>query len=111
MNWNNYLNSFNKESFFDKWDNIIKMFQISLENWFEVEYILLKHLRLQPSELDKMEFYRAELLIENFKKYSEKEKEAQKEQEKEYNQKFSDLKSGIKMPSIPSLGSFKMPKI
>jgi hypothetical protein len=87
------------------------MFQISLENWFEVEYVLLKHLRLQPSELDKMEFYRAELLIENFKKYTEKEKEAQKEQEKEYNQKFADLKSGIKMPNIPSFSSFKIPKI
>jgi hypothetical protein len=46
-----------------------------LENWFEVEFILLKILRLQPSELDCLEFYRAEFLMENLKEWNEREKE------------------------------------
>jgi hypothetical protein len=50
-------------------------------SWFEVEYILLKTLRLQPSELDHMEFYRAEILLEIHKEKTEEENKRRKKQE------------------------------
>jgi len=103
-------NDYKKENLLNNWENIIKMFQVDLNNWFEMEFILLKNLRIQPSELDRMDFYRVELIIENFKKYAEKEKEAQKDKQREYSSKFSDLKSGIKMPSMPKTSGFNFPK-
>lgn len=57
-------------------------------NWFEIEFILLKHLKLQPSELDRMEFYRAEYLLHFFKEFSEREKE---QSDKEYKKQDSSL--------------------
>ena len=88
-----------------------------MENWFDVEFLLLKILRLQPSELDKMEFYRAEYLMEKQKEWSEREnKQRQKEEaeQKENMPRFdtsanqlSKMSGGFKMPSMPS---FNMPK-
>lgn len=91
-----------------------------MENWFEVEYILLKTLRLQPSEVDNMEFYRVEILLENHKKWVEKENEERKKQDNETkatgfdkssmsSQTNSMMKDAAK--GLPKMGSLpKMPK-
>jgi len=50
-------------------------------NWCEIEYILLKTLRLQPSELDRLEFWRAELLLEIHKEKTEEENKRRKQEE------------------------------
>ena len=50
-------------------------------NWCEIEYILLKTLRLQPSELDRLEFWRAELLLEIHKERTEEENKKRKQEE------------------------------
>lgn len=60
-----------------------------MTNWFEVEFVLLKHLKLQPSELDAMEFYRVEFLLENWKEHTEKENKSRKEQESDQTDKYS----------------------
>ena len=60
-----------------------------MTNWFEVEFVLLKHLKLQPDVLDKMEFYRVEFLMENFKNDSENEGKRNKEQEDEQKEKYN----------------------
>jgi hypothetical protein len=57
-----------------------------LTNWFEVEFILLKVLKLQPSELDRMEFYRAEILMENLKEFNEEQEGKRKKDEEQYDQ-------------------------
>jgi len=93
-------------------------------NWFEIEFVLLKHLKLQPSELDKMEFYRAEYLMENFKAFIDKENDKNKRQHDDQKQN-----QGFDMDSMKSdqnkmmnkyiggsglskmAGQFKMPKI
>jgi len=92
-----------------------------LENWFSVEFVLLKILRLQPSELDKMEFYRAEYLMENLKEWNEKEKKKSQEEEERQREdmpKFdassmsraaSDMMKGQNIPGMGNLGNFKMP--
>ena len=87
-----------------------------MENWFDVEFLLLKILRLQPSELDKMEFYRAEYLMEKQKEWSERENKQRQKEDSEQKEnmprfdtnQFSKMSSGFKMPSMPS---FNMPKI
>jgi len=90
-----------------------------LESWFEVEFLLLKILRLQPDILDKMEFYRAEILMENLKAWNEKEQEHRKKEEKEQNSQSGGFDSssisrqaGSMMKNagsmVPKMGSFKL---
>jgi hypothetical protein len=96
-----------------------------LENWFEVEFLLLKILKLQISELDRLEFWRAEILMENLKNWGEKENENRKQQEKDQSSSYSmgDAQRGasdmmknanVNLPSMGSMpkfntGNFSMP--
>lgn len=83
----------------------------------EIEYAMLKHLKMQPSELWAKPFYEIEYLIDLFKKDKEaEEKERKKQEDAQANESY-------KMPSVGSmfkeaqgsLGSFsssiKMPKL
>jgi hypothetical protein len=84
-----------------------------LENWFELEFLLLKIIRLQPSELEQMEFYRAEFLIENLKKHTEEENKSRKKEEEDYQKGMPQQPNASKMmsdarKSMPT-PSFKMP--
>lgn len=91
-----------------------------MENWFEVEFLLLKQLKLQISELDRLEFYRAEILMDNIKNWNEKENEHRKNEEKQHNEQTQNLnpesmmrsaRNMMKtpnMPSMPNFGKFKM---
>ncbi len=83
-----------------------------------MEFLLLKILKLQPSELDCMEFYRAEILIENLKEHTEKESEQNKKEQKDYEKSVpsadpsSLMRSAQKsLPSFSSLSSFKSPSL
>ena len=90
-----------------------------MENWSEVEFLLLKILRLQISELDRLEFWRAEVLMDNLKNWGEKENENRKQQDKEQSSSYSmgDAQRGasdmmrnanmnMNMPSMGSMPSF-----
>ena len=74
-----------------------------MENWFEVEFVLLKILRLQPSELDRMEFYRAEILMENLKSYQEKESDHRKRQEDDQHINTPSFNQGSLMKDAGSI--------
>jgi hypothetical protein len=85
-----------------------------LENWLEVEFILLKHLRLQPDVLDKMEFYRVEYMLHFFKEYAEKEKAANEKENgnnpssnimKDAQRNQSSMMKNMKMPSMPKMNN------
>lgn len=84
-------------------------------NWCEIEYILLKTLRLQPSELDRMDFWRAELLIEIHKEKTEEENKQRKKQEQQTGETsgMGSLLSQQKsmMSSFANGSAFKMPKM
>ena len=95
-----------------------------MTNWFEVEFVLLKHLKLQPSEIDRMEFYRVEYLLENWKEHTEKEQKHRKDEEDrqsaEYSPSAMQRQQGSmmqkymgqnNMPKMPSMGSMSMPKM
>jgi len=62
-------------------------------NWCEIEYFLLKMLRLQPSELDRMEFWRAEILVEIHKEKTEDENKKRKKQDDTQNAQMPDMSS------------------
>ena len=92
-----------------------------MENWSEVEFILLKVLDLQPSELDRLEFWRAELLMDNLKKFNEEENNRRKAEEDKQSssvdassQANSMMKSAqqslpkMNMPSMPNISGFKL---
>jgi hypothetical protein len=93
-----------------------------LTNWFEVEFLLLKVLKLQPSELDKMEFYRAEILMENLKNFNEEQEGRRKKDEEgqsynaghtqsEANRMMKDAQRSMPNISTPniSMPNFSMP--
>ncbi len=98
---------------------MFSMFQIDLENYFEVKYILLKQINIQPSEIELLPYYEYELLIENHQKYMEKEREAREEEEKgqkgqTYNtdKYMKDAKKMVQQPKMPNMPSgMSMPKL
>ena len=78
-----------------------------------MEFLLLKILRLHPSELEIMEFYRAEFLIENLKKNTEEENKQRKKDEDEQSKMMPQQPNASKMmsdarKSMPT-PSFRMP--
>lgn len=80
-------------------------------------------MKLQPSELDRMEFYRAEILMENLKEFNDEQEGKRKKDEEEYDkggmqgQASSMMKSAqqsmpsFNMPTSTSLPSFNMPSM
>jgi len=69
-------------------------------------------MNIQPSEIDKMEFYRVEYLLEDLEEKIKEENKNNRKQEEEYKKQSS----GVKTPKMPKIGStnfggFKTPKI
>jgi hypothetical protein len=117
------------------------LFQIDIVNYLELKFMLMYKCRMQPSEVEKLDYYELEYTVENWKKWLDKEKEAHDEEEKKskgstYKQdrymqdagnmvnKYGVNKNSmpstaatkslanVKMPNIPSSpGNFKMPKM
>ena len=80
-----------------------------MENWFKIEFIFTKNLHITPLELDQMEFYRVEYMIQNYEEFIEEEKKQYKKQEKEQGMSFSKSSSSIKAPNI-SVPKMNIPK-
>jgi len=79
-----------------------------------MEFLLLKHLNLQPSEIEKMEFYRLEYLIEHFKEWNEEEKKKrEKEEAKQKKEQSSmlDYKKELKKQQKMQGNLSKKPKL
>lgn len=92
---------------------LFSLFQIHWEDLDRIEYILLKHLHLQPSELERLPFYRVEALIKNFKKDNEEEEKRRKKEEDEQKSKYNlgDHKKYMKDAKSGSLSKGGMPKM
>lgn len=67
------------------------------------------HLRLQPSEIDNLDYYEYFYYVQNLKEHLEKKNKAQREQEEGANEKMSKYKKG--MSTNPMAKNFKMPKM
>lgn len=57
--------------------------------------------------MEQMEFYRVELLLQNWEKQAKKEKEEHDRQQREQERQMQKQKEQTKMPSY---GGFKIPK-
>ena len=75
-----------------------------MENWFKIEFIFAKNLHITPHDLDNMEFYRIEYMIENYEEFIEEENKNYKKQERDQEKQFSKNKP-------PATGDFKVPKM
>jgi hypothetical protein len=87
-----------------------------LENWSKVEYACLRYLKCQLSELDRLEFWRAEMLFENHKEAVEEENRKNKTQQESQQmpsmgQAVGDLvkSTGGKFPGFGGGGMPKLP--
>lgn len=70
----------------------------------------MKQLRLQPSEIDRMEFYRLEYLIDNLKEYNDEEEKRHKEEERKqkaespdlgkFTKNFNSMKNDYSLPKV-----------
>ena len=83
------------------------LFQIDLENYFEIKFHMLKQLNCQFSEVEQLPYYELEMMVEKLKKWLEKEKEAREKEEKEYdkNSYKRDADSMMKKYSSPNNSS------
>ena len=65
--------------------------------------------------MDRMEFYRAEILMENLKNYNEEEDGNRKKEEEKYNTNSPSMDGSKIMREaqmkMPSMSNFKMPSI
>jgi len=76
---------------------------------------MIKNLKLQPSEIDRMEFYRFEYLIKNLLEYNEKLKEEENNRKEEnspsidkyMNEAKSMFNDTQKSFNLPNLSNFK----
>lgn len=65
------------------------LFQIDLENYFEIKFHMLKQMQCQFSEVESLPYYELEMMIEKLKKWLEKEKEMRDKEDAEYKDKSS----------------------
>ena len=80
-----------------------------LENWFKIEFIFTKNLHITPLELDQMEFYRVEYMIQNYEEFIEEENKRYKQQEKDQGKSFSKSSSQYKPPKM-NIPKMNIPK-
>jgi hypothetical protein len=136
MNWNNFIemmlfnikeldsigNINQLESFCEE---IFKLFQIDLLNYFEMKHIMYQKLRIQPSEIENMCYYEYEYTIENLKNWLEEEKKAKEKEESDANEKYNqksltresdqmmrkhNISSNYNNSSIPKAPKLNVPK-
>jgi hypothetical protein len=79
-----------------------------LENWFKIEFIFAKNLHITPLELDQMEFYRVEYMIQNYEEFIEEENKQMKKQEKDQNMSIKQSQAGMGQFKAPNM---KIPNI
>jgi len=115
---------YNVEEFVDEqrrksYEHMFSLFQIDMEKALEEEFVLLKHLQLNPMTVDGMEYWRYHYLIKNYVAYLEKEKEERDKEEGKNNEMFNQKKmmsdAQKQMPKMDSgggnYGGFKMPSM
>jgi len=96
---------------FEVGSKLFSLFQIRWEDLDKIEYILLKHLSLQPSELERLPFFRVEALLQNFKEDNDKENARKKEEEKQQKSQMDANKTKQKPMKQPKMPKMKMPKM
>lgn len=88
-----------------------------MDNWSNVELLFSLRLHITPRELDSLEFWRIEGILDRYEEYIKKENEETTTQQKDYEKKYkldTPKMPEMKMPSMPNMnnfGGFKIPGI
>lgn len=83
-----------------------------MENWPKIEFLFAFKFNTSPVDLDKLEFYRVEDMIEQYQEYIEEEENRHKKQQEEYEKKYKTQaapSSNDFMKNLPNYGGFKLP--
>ena len=94
---------------------IIKAFIINLRNLTKNKLFICKEYHIQPSEIDRMQFWEYEWYTDEIKEISKAQEKEQKRQEKEYSSIQGSMNPSNMMrnvsQSMPSVSMPKMPTI
>lgn len=87
------------------------MFQISIRSFLKVKVYIYHHLRIQPSEVEKLPYYEYEYLVEDLKQMLEdrRREEAGQSGDASVSKAMADAKRA--MPSAPKMPSPKFPSV
>lgn len=88
---------------------IIKTFIINLRNLTKNKLFICKEYHIQPSEIDKMQFWEYEWYTDEIKEISKEQEKQQKAQEQEYDSMRSSINTSSMMRNAQQ--SMKMPTI
>lgn len=94
---------------------VIKTFIINLRNLTKNKLFICKEYHIQPSEIDKMQFWEYEWYTDEIKEISKEQEKQQKEQDKQYADMRSSMNTSSMMrnaqQSMPNISAPKMPTI
>ena len=101
---------------------LFSMFQIDVRNLVTNKLYICKEWHIQPSEVDRMMFFEYEWILMEINKNVKEQEKKNKEEEKKYSEMQKSMpnynamarnysNAGYRMPSMPSMGNFRMPKI
>lgn len=79
-----------------------------MDSWNKIEFIFAHKLHIPPSEVERLEFYRIQFLLNEFEEYVKREN---KEYEKQQRMMDKTGAGSFKPPSMsPNMGGFKVPE-
>jgi len=85
-----------------------------LDNWSNVELLFALRLHVTPFELDSLEFWRIERILEAYEEYLKRENEETTSQQQQYEKNYKmDMPKmpKLEMPNMNNFGGFKFPKL
>lgn len=94
---------------------IIKAFIVNLRNLTKNKLFICKEYHIQPSEIDRMQFWEYEWYTDEIKEITKEQEKQQKQQEKEQNAMMGSMNPSSMMrnvqSSMPNIAAPKMPTV
>lgn len=94
---------------------IIKAFIVNLRNLTKNKLFICKEYHIQPSEIDRMQFWEYEWYTDEIKEITKEQEKQQKQQEKEQNAMMGSMNPSSMMRSVqssmPNISAPKMPTV
>lgn len=94
---------------------LYSIWQVDVRNLVRNKLYICKEYHIQPSEIDRLVFFEYEYILEDIKAEQKEAERRNAEEEKKYSSmnkvpNYNQMMSNVGR-SMPSLSSFKMPKI
>lgn len=94
---------------------LYSIWQVDVRNLVRNKLYICKEYHIQPSEIDRLVFFEYEYMLEDIKAEQKEAERRNAEEEKKYSSmnkvpNYNQMMSNVGR-SMPSLSSFKMPKI